>query len=97
MCRLSPIQRVTLSPLMSSSNSGSDRKSTRLNSGHRCISYAVFCLKKKKKKKINTQTKKKKTYNHKQIKKTRQIKTSTKKHETTKPNQNTRQKPIIHH
>src|SRR5437764_6122447 len=32
-----------------------DRKSTRLNSSHRCISYAVFCLKKKKKKrrKIN--------------------------------------------
>src|SRR5436189_4238717 len=28
-----------------------DRKSTRLNSSHRCISYAVFCLKKKKKNK----------------------------------------------
>src|SRR5437879_10155829 len=28
-----------------------DRKSTRLNSSHRCISYAVFCLKKKKKEK----------------------------------------------
>src|SRR5437763_4241143 len=28
-----------------------DRKSTRLNSSHRCISYAVFCLKKKKKRK----------------------------------------------
>ena len=27
---------------------GADRKSTRLNSSHRCISYAVFCLKKKK-------------------------------------------------
>src|SRR5436189_2198484 len=27
---------------------GLDRKSTRLNSSHRCISYAVFCLKKKK-------------------------------------------------
>src|SRR5437763_11401519 len=25
---------------------GQDRKSTRLNSSHRCISYAVFCLKK---------------------------------------------------
>src|SRR5438094_4340530 len=33
-----------------------DRKSTRLNSSHRTISYAVFCLKKKKKK-----NKKKKT------------------------------------
>src|SRR5437762_9636867 len=31
---------------------GRDRKSTRLNSSHRCISYAVFCLKKKKKNKI---------------------------------------------
>src|SRR5437867_8898803 len=30
-----------------------DRKSTRLNSSHRTISYAVFCLKKKKKKSLN--------------------------------------------
>src|SRR5690606_40163404 len=30
------------------SNSGRDRKSTRLNSSHVKISYAVFCLKKKK-------------------------------------------------
>src|SRR5437762_8188893 len=30
-----------------------DRKSTRLNSSHRCISYAVFCLKK-----TNNRTKK---------------------------------------
>src|SRR5437762_9021900 len=30
------------------SNHQTDRKSTRLNSSHRCISYAVFCLKKKK-------------------------------------------------
>src|SRR2546430_8056940 len=29
---------------------GADRKSTRLNSSHSQISYAVFCLKKKKKK-----------------------------------------------
>src|SRR5256885_11477282 len=29
---------------------GADRKSTRLNSSHLVISYAVFCLKKKKKK-----------------------------------------------
>src|SRR5437763_13920915 len=33
-----------------------DRKSTRLNSSHRCISYAVFCLKKKKKKKKQRRT-----------------------------------------
>src|SRR5438552_17911065 len=31
-----------------------DRKSTRLNSSHQIISYAVFCLKKKKKQKTNT-------------------------------------------
>src|SRR5207253_3440040 len=31
----------------------SDRKSTRLNSSHVAISYAVFCLKKKKNKKKN--------------------------------------------
>ena len=34
-----------------------DRKSTRLNSSHRCISYAVFCLKKKKKIKKNKTSK----------------------------------------
>src|SRR5437764_3997139 len=34
---------------MSGSTRSRDRKSTRLNSSHRCISYAVFCLKKKKK------------------------------------------------
>src|SRR5690242_20824496 len=37
-----------------------DRKSTRLNSSHMSISYAVFCLKKKKKKKKMIKTKKKK-------------------------------------
>src|SRR5258708_17399562 len=30
-----------------------DRKSTRLNSSHQIISYAVFCLKKKKKKELH--------------------------------------------
>src|SRR5688572_31157058 len=34
---------------ISSDLSGADRKSTRLNSSHSQISYAVFCLKKKKK------------------------------------------------
>src|SRR5438552_14890146 len=38
-----------------------DRKSTRLNSSHQIISYAVFCLKKKKKKKKKKKHKKKKT------------------------------------
>src|SRR5437660_4198813 len=33
---------------------GQDRKSTRLNSSHVAISYAVFCLKKKKKNEKNT-------------------------------------------
>src|SRR5256885_9436854 len=32
----------------------SDRKSTRLNSSHLVISYAVFCLKKKKKEHLRT-------------------------------------------
>src|SRR6266849_7414870 len=42
-----------------------DRKSTRLNSSHEWISYAVFCLKKKKKKNylIHVKNKKKNTKN----------------------------------
>src|SRR5437762_5115917 len=36
-----PLKRLVLAPALL------DRKSTRLNSSHRCISYAVFCLKKK--------------------------------------------------
>src|SRR5207248_4423379 len=40
-----------------------DRKSTRLNSSHRTISYAVFCLKKKKKKKKPNNTIQKKKLN----------------------------------
>src|SRR5207248_5603054 len=35
--------------ILNSALSTRDRKSTRLNSSHRTISYAVFCLKKKKK------------------------------------------------
>src|SRR5205085_11249814 len=38
-------------PLRASAESRRDRKSTRLNSSHSQISYAVFCLKKKKNKK----------------------------------------------
>src|SRR5688572_30982657 len=37
-------------PVGSLEGDGPDRKSTRLNSSHSQISYAVFCLKKKKKK-----------------------------------------------
>src|SRR6266511_6434676 len=42
-----------------------DRKSTRLNSSHVKISYAVFCLKKKKKKNKNKTLTKKKKYENK--------------------------------
>src|SRR3712207_7637398 len=42
---------VTIAVLANDSDpDGEDRKSTRLNSSHANISYAVFCLKKKKKK-----------------------------------------------
>src|SRR5437879_10928410 len=37
-----------LNPSGDPNSPAGDRKSTRLNSSHRCISYAVFCLKKKK-------------------------------------------------
>src|SRR5437867_11023803 len=54
-----PISRRSRAPTSGSGSPGSacparpptstrDRKSTRLNSSHRTISYAVFCLKKKK-------------------------------------------------
>src|SRR3712207_8009543 len=42
-----PVNRVAR--LLSAGHGGQDRKSTRLNSSHANISYAVFCLKKKKK------------------------------------------------
>src|SRR6266566_8668566 len=41
-----------------------DRKSTRLNSSHLVISYAVFCLKKKKKKTHSARNKKKNNKNN---------------------------------
>src|SRR5688572_32633885 len=40
-----------LAPMIGREHAAIDRKSTRLNSSHSQISYAVFCLKKKKKKK----------------------------------------------
>src|SRR5690348_17826835 len=40
--------------IVSASENKVDRKSTRLNSSHPSISYAVFCLKKKKKKQKHT-------------------------------------------
>src|SRR5438034_8641182 len=42
---------ITVERLGENRGVGQDRKSTRLNSSHTVISYAVFCLKKKKKKK----------------------------------------------
>src|SRR2546426_4726287 len=48
-----PVERDSLNQTVRTfedSESRSDRKSTRLNSSHLVISYAVFCLKKKKKK-----------------------------------------------
>src|SRR5699024_12407806 len=42
------VSAVFLSPCLSPFPFRSDRKSTRLNSSHVSISYAVFCLKKKK-------------------------------------------------
>src|SRR2546430_8311016 len=41
--------KVSLQPLQPGQAGDTDRKSTRLNSSHSQISYAVFCLKKKKK------------------------------------------------
>src|SRR6266498_1537597 len=47
-------------PILATPAGPGDRKSTRLNSSHVRISYAVFCLKKKKKKKYKYNIKKKK-------------------------------------
>src|ERR1041385_9445477 len=58
-----PISTPTASPPTRRGSSGStarwwrDRKSTRLNSSHGYISYAVFCFKKKKKTKKEKQRK----------------------------------------
>src|SRR2546422_4629598 len=45
----SPAMRQALETVARVAEHPTDRKSTRLNSGHGYISYAVFCLKKKKK------------------------------------------------
>src|SRR2546422_6735827 len=58
-----PAARCFASPCKASPHPGGrkrrgkarDRKSTRLNSSHGYISYAVFCLKKKKKKRKRTE------------------------------------------
>src|SRR5688572_31811064 len=64
-CPPAPFDRLTPPALASGprmprpdrSQHRADRKSTRLNSSHSQISYAVFCLKKKKKKKNKEQNK----------------------------------------
>src|SRR5439155_4250533 len=43
-----PAERVVVSVYEGDATRSADRKSTRLNSSHVAISYAVFCLKKKK-------------------------------------------------
>src|SRR5438105_11030579 len=43
-----PTQVMRRAPLRETGSRSGDRKSTRLNSSHEWISYAVFCLKKKK-------------------------------------------------
>src|ERR1039458_6834850 len=59
LCRLpawEPRQPISASGQSSTPKcSQADRKSTRLNSSHLGISYAVFCLKKKKQKNPNTE------------------------------------------
>src|SRR2546422_495860 len=47
--RLVEIPTVSMDPARRDDMRRGDRKSTRLNSSHGYISYAVFCLKKKKK------------------------------------------------
>src|SRR3712207_8149929 len=55
-CMDTPKDRDELDELLSSGAFSRDRKSTRLNSSHANISYAVFCLKKKKKNETLLQT-----------------------------------------
>src|SRR5688572_32398250 len=47
------LRQIGIQPDILLCRSDRDRKSTRLNSSHSQISYAVFCLKKKKKKNTN--------------------------------------------
>src|SRR5438034_2090432 len=50
LIRRMQVQADNIADLFNEERMGRDRKSTRLNSSHTVISYAVFCLKKKKKK-----------------------------------------------
>src|SRR5438309_6231671 len=57
-------------PVPDARDAASDRKSTRLNSSHSSISYAVFCLKKKKKTKKLCTTKEYNDYNKRPVNQT---------------------------
>src|SRR5436305_7716528 len=59
--QLAGLNTRTVTALTTDQLSNLDRKSTRLNSSHVRISYAVFCLKKKKKKTHKSLQKKQKT------------------------------------
>src|SRR5437588_6890568 len=56
---ITPVVKASIEKVLSTLLEA-DRKSTRLNSSHTVISYAVFCLKKKKKKEPDRKTRKKK-------------------------------------
>src|SRR5947199_8058754 len=66
-CPTAGSKQATSSKWRKETSSSGDRKSTRLNSSHLGISYAVFCLKKKKKKKQNQTNKIVKTMKHKVV------------------------------
>src|SRR5256885_4160855 len=50
---MSLFREAGVSPLIAARSASPDRKSTRLNSSHLVISYAVFCLKKKNKQSLS--------------------------------------------
>src|SRR5215469_17660778 len=71
ICGIDDVSKAPMAPRIAKSRQAvpvknADRKSTRLNSSHVEISYAVFCLKKKKKKTNPSQLKKKKKTKKKQ-------------------------------
>src|SRR5256885_5198957 len=58
-----PVDAIVETRILEYHGEARDRKSTRLNSSHLVISYAVFCLKKKKKKnKIRSKTNRRKKH-----------------------------------
>src|SRR5438034_4142705 len=57
LCDARPERPADMQEIIRQARSDRDRKSTRLNSSHTVISYAVFCLKKKKKTNTKARTK----------------------------------------